>query len=634
MPGTETVNIRRPRVIFLRHVYLGKAGGDFWIGAVQWVGSKTINDRSQEMRRVVTSPATLSGSDTDVSRTLTAPATFGDRLHTPTSDTDGIYWPPPETVAFPDGVFWVNEEEDGANTIHLSPDNLTAGAGEWDFLPLQYEHEKQQTWNFYGIAVNGTSAPLRLGRSTSTIRGRLHPVFSPFYPNNARVEGVTTGGGAPPTSIQSVFETDPDVTFAIHAVRSIEMYNGSVVYGGFHAWNPTTDDSELDGRDLSHWIVFASPTGSDYGAYQVDLTSSLQIGTSANEPVTKVVTNAVATNTMGIRAQLMVFTTDKVVFYDGVPPVPGENYDTTFQTVGLGEVGCRSPKSVVKTPAGVMFLGTDGMVYLAPIEQPGPPVPVGRAIQPELERLSQAQLGLVAATYFDNHYMLAFPSGTTFNNREYWADVRRISLGSRDAGIQWVGPMTGRFTSVFATSSSPNSRKILMGGSSVSGAINQLHIKELGSDPITQYINSNATNATSDEVPIRVDAESNPMDFGSAHTDKRIRKIKIGVKTDDEVDIKISVSAISVDTSNGTITTLLRETTETVTPSFGTTPYVTTSATAPREGWELPEYTPPTVMRGRAFVLRIQEEPGDNSTKDPKVTFSDMAILVREVGRK
>jgi hypothetical protein len=106
-----------------------------------------------------------------------------------------------------------------------------------------------------------------------------------------------------------------------------------------------------------------------------------------------------------------------------------------------GRVGTTAYRTLVQTKLGLIFLGSDGDVYLA--RGNGEPRSIGSSIKPLLEHLpaSDALLQKCTAVFHDNHYKLSYPSssGSTYNDAQLWADLR-IEDGSP---IDWVGPHTG-----------------------------------------------------------------------------------------------------------------------------------------------------------------------------------------------
>lgn len=133
-------------------------------------------------------------------------------------------------------------------------------------------------------------------------------------------------------------------------------------------------------------------------------------------------------------------------------------------------VGCVSPRSVVSTPKGTIFLGSDLQVYLLPYGS-GELIPIGHKIQSQstgtigIESIPLAQLSKAAAAYHDGLYKLSFAvSGGTSNTRQYWLDVSRLAVDERGFYGPWYGPMIGMGISMFANQNGPGDDGRLIGG--------------------------------------------------------------------------------------------------------------------------------------------------------------------------
>lgn len=107
-----------------------------------------------------------------------------------------------------------------------------------------------------------------------------------------------------------------------------------------------------------------------------------------------------------------------------------------------GRVGCVAPGSVVSTNIGLMFLGSDGDVYLLS-SGGGEPRRVGNRIRPMLEHLAQDEdlMRRCTATFHRGFYKLSYPSSSasTTNDAQLWADLRT----EQGSPITWCGPHTG-----------------------------------------------------------------------------------------------------------------------------------------------------------------------------------------------
>lgn len=107
-----------------------------------------------------------------------------------------------------------------------------------------------------------------------------------------------------------------------------------------------------------------------------------------------------------------------------------------------GKVGSIAWRTIVQTKIGMIFLGSDGNVYL--LKGGGEPFPIGRRIKPLLEHLTKddSLMQMCSAVYHGDHWKLAYPSTptSTYCDAEIWADLRTED----GTPIVWVGPHTGR----------------------------------------------------------------------------------------------------------------------------------------------------------------------------------------------
>lgn len=106
-----------------------------------------------------------------------------------------------------------------------------------------------------------------------------------------------------------------------------------------------------------------------------------------------------------------------------------------------GEIGCISNKTVISTPIGTVFLGSDGVVYV--IAGSGEPKSIGRNVKPILEHLPEddSLARQCSAVHHEGFYKLAYPSSaeSTEPDAQLFADLR---IGPRNP-ITWTGPHTG-----------------------------------------------------------------------------------------------------------------------------------------------------------------------------------------------
>lgn len=163
------------------------------------------------------------------------------------------------------------------------------------------------------------------------------------------------------------------------------------------------------------------------------------IGDSYGDGVTAIGVFTLATEAVNDpRAYFLAFKKHGVFMKDTFPD-PTSGVGAPLQQLS-GRVGCIAYRSIVQTPIGVMFLGSDADIYL--IRGGGEPVRVGTSVQPVLDhlKLNDDLMKQATAVFHDNHYKLCYsPAGSTTNDEQLWADIR---ITPQDQ-ITWTGPHTG-----------------------------------------------------------------------------------------------------------------------------------------------------------------------------------------------
>ncbi len=633
MAYTESVNHRSPtRVTGLWRVVFDDPREAFWMGAIRF-SSGGIDVFSNTLDSIV---GTKIPGQTGPDITVRPQATLALNALSPRLNDVNF----PGVHSMPDGIFFISENLTENEITILANPVVTLSDGDFFFLPYRFRDANNLLKNFHGIVVNGHDNPIMIGRNTSDVTG-AQPTIGHFVPNNSGIPSIDKD---PKLASSVTDENDangagPHATFAIRGIRHITIYNGSVVYAGFKTWNPVTmyDDSapsdQRKQQNFDHFLVFSDTIGSDHSCYSVDTSSTLQIGDNTSEPITGVVVNSVETDIMGIKGQLLIFTPQKVSFFDGLPPIPDDDRDSTFHSPSPpSPIGTWAARTIVRTHWGVVFLGTDGIVYLIPFR--GTPIPISRALEPHFSLLHPIQQGRCSAVYHDGTYMLSRPipgRSNTIAREQWWADMRRLNLSKRDANVRWTGPQGGPPVSMFATGRGLSDTLQVMGGSSTSSQIFELFREDLNTDAPERISNPDTFSGNeAKQVEIRPRAVSNPLDLGDAHIAKNINDIQLGISTDNIADVEITISAQSVDTANGELSVAQETFTETVQGGFGQPgPASGRLIVYPNQGFELVTKRPSKRLRGRAFTLEFRARPASTSDKDPKVAFTDISFGIR-----
>lgn len=422
-------------------------------------------------------------------------------------------------------------------------------------------------------------------------------------------------------------------------VSAMVVYNGTVVYGGY---NLSRYDTPETITNKQNFICFSEPGEPHLIAETDGVISDIRIGDSPYEPVTALAVNSVATDSLGVKGQLVVFTPNKVVTYDGLPPVSGNPTGVAFHSVALSTVGCNAPKTVVQTPAGLMFLGSDGLVYLIPRFSNGGPYPVSRAIEPALGHLSPRQQKQCAAVYDDGHYKLSYPEanatatkqratlsteilrsplgnpGADVPNRQFWLDVRPpLDPQQLDFGLVWTGPHVGMKHSCFATATQYGDFNLLFAGSAIDGSIFQASVEGVASDPSPEDVTTT--------VPLVYDILMGQLDAGDIHVDKSIKLLQFGVNTNKTFNLVSSIIA------SGEVTGVEggEQFTDPIAPvgySFSTAATFASGTVfiAPRDSFRLLSKHPTVPRRGRTFRFRFFAEPSVATI----IRLSDMTFIM------
>lgn len=254
-------------------------------------------------------------------------------------------------------------------------------------------------------------------------------------------------------------------------------------------------------------VTARTPTNPAY-VYYFNVANSGTIGATQfwrhREPVTGLGKNTFGTTTDSLNEVLIVFGANTMGY------VPGDPSSAVLQQGP--HIGCLSPKTIVDTPIGLMFLGSDWNVYLVGAD-PRFPKKVGTRIYPRLSTVLRTQLPDACAVYHDGFYKLSVAAGGgTTNTEQYWGDVLSVVDGATDE-IEWYGPATNLALRCFILFDAPADALELRGGSDTVGTIWKLAQSESyvdGSDTIVGKIHTKEFN---EDDPLR-DKIWNGFTFG------------------------------------------------------------------------------------------------------------------------
>ena len=426
------------------------------------------------------------------------------------------------------------------------------------------------------------------------------------------------------------------------------------VYGNQVVWGGPKFSAQAGGMvsgaryRLDNYICFSDPTDPNLaGGTQTGITTlsidpnnsnnllTLQIGDTQDEYVTAVSGSTAITDGFGPQGQLSAFTAKKVLLYGGPLPSTGNPAPSGFGQVGDGDMGCVSPKSVVRTKYGVVFLGSDGLVRL--ISLYNRVEIIGRAIEPLVGGLSQQFYSRCCAYYSRGFYHIVFPFSIqqSFgclpvgqpgpNSQEWVVDLRSLNLGDpHDCGCEWFGPWTGRYFSCFKAVYSPVDNFPIYAGLGTRAAVIQTEQYGLFTD-----VNMDNLSAS---IVYPWSAQTGDLDLGDIHEDKIITAFSLGVAGQNTNSVLASLAASSDGYQGSNISGVGYSATKSVPPStaaFGIFQWDNSGFTAPGNP-ALPTWQPPNPVRGRSFIASFTGTP----TVGAPLAISDFQFRVKRIIRR
>lgn len=161
--------------------------------------------------------------------------------------------------------------------------------------------------------------------------------------------------------------------------------------------------------------------------------------TSADPTITYIVKHSQSVSDSSVVAQLLIFTANNIWMLVGVNFV---NLTDVYLHEVNTYVGTLSPKSVVRTPIGVIFLGREkgrnNIYVVSGMGLSTMVLPIGNTIRQLLSKIAESALSEVTAEYYDGYYRLYIrPPGGTQNIISYWLNIDNFT----ELGPTWFGPM-------------------------------------------------------------------------------------------------------------------------------------------------------------------------------------------------
>lgn len=132
-------------------------------------------------------------------------------------------------------------------------------------------------------------------------------------------------------------------------------------------------------------------------------------------------------------------------------------------------VGCEAWRTIVSTPVGTFFLGTDRRIYL--ISYDGQVMDISTLISAQredaegIEAIPGAQMSKCFAVYHDGFYKLFMVrAGGTVPAMQWWLDVAHFSQARDGFYGPWFGPMLGQTIGHAVVENGPGDSNALIGG--------------------------------------------------------------------------------------------------------------------------------------------------------------------------
>jgi hypothetical protein len=467
---------------------------------------------------------------------------------------------------------------------------------------------------YWGLACNGIDPPFTIKRSTLEQPG--NQVYFDML-DVQKSDGYSSAGGAR----------------RLTTLRALAIYQGSVVYGGYRMEHLGADIGETD-EVYDHYITFADPGDPHKLATTNGIISSVRIGDTEEEHITAMAVTTVPTDAQGLKGQLVVFTGQRVVIFDGLPPISGNPLGVNFASTVVKGIGCNAPKTIVSTSEGVTFLGSDGVVYL--IRGLSGLVPIGRAVEPLLVSLTPNQQSACCAYYDvrDRFYKLSYPTASyseagrgsskvgapsqnptqdrfsgVVADKQVWADIGHMVGQGMDLGIRWFGPHEGMKHACYASAQGKGDTGQVFAGSAIDASVYEVSVPGLYTDPVPE--NPTTTRA------LTCVAITGLFDLGDAHLDKTVSDLRLGVGTSVNVTLSSTISILG----NTLGAQSVEEFSSPVTPPgdvLGSTFVLGTSKLVSNDDYRLVNLDPSKRLRGKMFRFMFHVSPAGS-----RVFFAD-----------
>lgn len=520
-----------------------------------------------------------------------------------------------------DAPFYLDPVDDKIVIMEHLSNIFSAGAGRWD--SVQVGHSETSV-NVYNPADSGGSGIETIATGTDDKDKVLGLITDTTGILAAMIEDTDETPGTTHNLVRcyglAVQQATGGNQFVIKKVKALGSYRGCAVIGGFQLQKfgagPTYLGAEEE--DYSHFAGFLDLDNIN----KFGVSATIRVGENPNEPITAIGTVAALSDSAGFREQLALFTRRKMMIYDGDPPQSEAAEGAGFRNLISADVGTLSQATVLNTTMGLVFLGSDGMVYII---RPGEQYPsrIGRPIQPRLKKLTEQQLKNAYAVFDGRFYRLHIPVpddvGSLAVGEEWWVDLYDLNNAeSNDFGARWYGPME-RYYAAWGPAVLVNGKEKLP-QIYAGGALQAVIFTENG-----EY-----EAADDDGTDIDIWIESQAFDGGDAHIEKEFTRLDLGISASKQVTVSGTIAGFS--NKGGTNASSAFSTTVSAPGSvYGGTgvTYGTDGVNfGSRGGYRLVSHTPGQRVRGRTLKFVVTE------SSDANVEIHDLVAGLRPTPRR
>ena len=264
-----------------------------------------------------------------------------------------------------------------------------------------------------------------------------------------------------------------------------KMYYSNGVDGSLYSWDGTTDTA-LSGGNLPAKVIMTLPYqdrllaidntnpgtltwSASYDDTEADWEAASTTGVKPDTQLFGMINHSINNSDSGYESAVLLAGANSMYLFSGTDlRTPSTLGDYVIYPLAT-KVGCNAPRTMVWTPAGSIYLGIDGQVYILPFKA-STPVPISDKLlsnqdEEGLESIPVGQIQNACAVYHKGYYILSITkSGGSTNTNQWWLDVSRLQQDEVGHWGPWYGPMVGQSISCFTVQSGPGDGGELMAG--------------------------------------------------------------------------------------------------------------------------------------------------------------------------